>query len=166
MLRGIAIGGFMATGKSTVGPLVARQLAVPFVDLDALIVKRAGDEIADIFATRGEPAFRRLEREALEVALGKGSIVLALGGGTLHQPGNLERIQAVMDVVILEASLETIKARGGSGRPLWSRAEQLLAERLPVYRRAGPQIRVEGLSPEVIASRVIAATGGGVQGWF
>ncbi|MFT5685616.1 MAG: shikimate kinase [Myxococcota bacterium] len=156
----------MATGKSTVGPLVARQLTVPFVDLDALIAKRAGIEVAAIFATRGEPAFRRLEREALEIALGKGNIVLALGGGTLHQAGNLERIQAAMDVVILEASLETIKERGGKDRPLWSRAEQLLAERLPIYRRAGPQIRVDNLSPEVIASRVIAATGGGGQGWF
>lgn len=166
MRRGIAIGGFMATGKSTVGPLVARQLEVPFVDLDALIVKRAGAEIAEIFARRGEPGFRVLEREALGCALQQGRIVLALGGGTLHQLDNLERIQATMDVVILEASLATIKARGGKSRPLWSRAEQLLAERQPLYQRAGPQVRVDGLTPERVARWVIAAAGGGEQGWF
>ncbi|MDG1483024.1 MAG: shikimate kinase [Myxococcota bacterium] len=156
----------MATGKSTVGPLVARQLGVPFVDLDALVAKNAGMEVAAIFASRGEPGFRALEREALGSALEQGSIVLALGGGTLHQLNNLERIQAAMDIVILEATLATIKARGGKSRPLWSRAEQLLAERQPLYRRAGPQIQVDGLTPERIASRVIAATGGGEQGWF
>ncbi len=166
MQRGIAIGGFMATGKSTVGPLVARQLVVPFVDLDALIVQRAGVDIPTIFAERGEAGFRRLEREALEIALEKGCIVLALGGGTLHQPGNLERIAAVMDIVILSASMATLAARGGRDRPLWPRAGQLLEERQPGYLRAGPQIRVDGLSPEVIATRVIAATGGGEQAWF
>ena len=166
MRRGIAIGGFMATGKSTVGPLVAQQLGVPFIDLDALVVKRAGIEIAAIFASRGESGFRALEREALEIAIERGISVLALGGGTLHQPGNLERIEAVMDIVILEASLATIKSRGGKDRPLWPHAEQLLSERQPLYLRAGPQIRVDGLSPERIASRVIAATGEGEQEWF
>ena len=66
----------------------------------------------------------------------------------------------------ISASLKTLKARGGAQRPLWASAEKLYSERLPGYLRAGPQIRVDGLSPEVIASRVIAATGGGEQGWF
>ena len=156
----------MATGKSTVGPLVARQLAVPFLDLDALITTRAGVDIPEIFRTRGEPGFRRLEREALDIALNQGDIVISLGGGTLHQPGNLERIQARLDVVILTASFATLKDRGGAQRPLWADAERLYAERLPGYLRAGPQVAVDGLSPEVIATRVIAAVGAGEQGWF
>ena len=166
MRRGIAIGGFMATGKSTVGQLVARQLTAPFLDLDAFIVKRAGISIPEIFTRRGEAGFRKLERQALEIALRRGGVVLALGGGTLHSPGNLERVQAAMDIVILTASMQTLAARGGSDRPLWPDAERLYRERQPGYLRAGPQIRVDGLSPEVIATRVVAAAGGEEQGWF
>ncbi len=76
--------GFMGTGKSTVGPALARRLRRPFADLDALIVKSAGMEVAEIFARRGEAAFRRHERAALLVAARKG----ALGGGTLVDPRN------------------------------------------------------------------------------
>lgn len=166
MSRGLAIGGFMATGKSTVGPLVARQLRLPFVDLDALIQSRAGQPIPTLFAARGEAYFRRVEQEALGAALDRAPIVLALGGGTLHQPGNLERIQSVMEIVVLTATFQTIASRGGKGRPLWDVAEKLYHERLPGYRRAGPQIAVDGLSPEHVAMRVVAAAGAEEQGWF
>jgi shikimate kinase len=162
----LAIGGFMATGKSTVGPLVAQSLDVPYVDLDARIAERSGLTVAEIFRASGEAGFRRLEREALEEVLAREPLVLALGGGTLHQPGLLGLISAVMDIVILSASMQTLKERGGQGRPLWADAERLYAERLPGYLRAGPQVRVDGLSPELIASRVIAATGVGEQRWF
>ena len=167
MQRGIAIGGFMATGKSTVGPLVAQQLGLPFVDLDERISLQAGRSVPAIFQANGEAGFRRLERETLLAALAEGQpMVLALGGGTLHQPGNLDAVAAVMDIVILTASMETLKARGGRNRPLWSNAERLYAERQSGYFRAGPQVRVDGLSPQLIATRVIATTEWGDQGWF
>lgn len=156
----------MATGKSTVGPLVAQSLALPFVDLDQWVSQRSGMTIPAIFEAHGEAGFRRLEREALGAVLALEPLVLALGGGTLHQPGNLEQIARVMDVVVLSASMQTLRARGGRNRPLWDAVERLYAERRPGYLKAGPQVRVEGLSPEQIAIRVIAATEVGEQRWF
>jgi len=156
----------MATGKSTVGPLVAQTLAVPFVDLDVRIAERARMSIHEIFQARGEAGFRRLERETLLEVLTREPMVLALGGGTLHQPGNLRSISQVMDVVILSASMQTLKARGGRNRPLWGNAERLYAERMPGFLSAGPLVRVDGLSPELVAARVIASVGEEEQGWF
>ena len=158
-MRGIAIGGFMATGKSTVGPLVAARLSLPCVDLDAAIAQQAGDPIPVIFTRDGEDAFRALESAVLRSLCRQGPMVLALGGGTLHQRGNLALLRASFSVVVLTASLPVLRARvgAGRGRPLWRDAEALYTARLPGYRAAGPQIPVDDLSPAAIAERVLAA---------
>src|SRR5258708_5374045 len=97
--RTIALAGFMGSGKTTVGSFLARQLAWRFVDLDARIEEASGLRITEIFDRLGEPAFREIEREQLEQALGQAAVqstpmVLALGGGTYAQPANLELLRA------------------------------------------------------------------------
>ncbi|MFN2488477.1 MAG: 3-dehydroquinate synthase [Actinomycetota bacterium] len=82
----IVLVGFMGAGKSTVGRLLAARLGMPFVDSDDEIERRAGASIADIFATEGEPGFRRLEREVATDLLGGADAVIALGGGALEDP--------------------------------------------------------------------------------
>ena len=82
----------MGSGKTTVGTLLARQLAWRFVDLDQRIEESAGLKIPEIFERLGEPAFRQIEADQLRAALGRASehkegAVLALGGGTYAQPG-------------------------------------------------------------------------------
>ena len=76
----LALVGFMGSGKTVVGALVAERSGVPFFDLDHMIEHEAGMSIAEIFATSGEPAFRALEKRVLPRALQRGAVV-ALGGG-------------------------------------------------------------------------------------
>ncbi|RZO57122.1 MAG: shikimate kinase, partial [Limisphaerales bacterium] len=80
-IENLALVGFMGCGKSSVGRLVARDLGFDFVDTDALIVERAGIPISEIFATEGEAAFRRLERETLAELETRTGQVIATGGG-------------------------------------------------------------------------------------
>ena len=92
----ICLAGFMGSGKTTVGTLLARQLAWRFEDLDVRIEQSTGLAISTIFERRGETAFREIEREEFEKTLGRVAesgepIVLALGGGTYAQPGMVER---------------------------------------------------------------------------
>ena len=95
----LCLAGFMGSGKTTVGTLLARQLAWRFVDLDDRIEEAAGLRISEIFERLGETAFRQIEADQLRAALGrafelKESIVLALGGGTYAQPGAPEFLRS------------------------------------------------------------------------
>ena len=158
----IYLTGFMGSGKSTVGRLLAARLGVPFVDLDEEIERRAGMRVREIFERHGEPVFRRMEWEALEATLALPGAVIATGGGTVVFEANARLIRENGIAVWLNLPFATIVERvGGLGkedRPLFRNETQALAlyrERLPAYRRAdlildmAPQ---EG--PEEIAARI------------
>ena len=126
MSRGLAIGGFMGTGKSTIGPLLAERLKVRFVDLDAFIEEAEGVSVSEIFRQRGEGAFRQLETSALESLSKLRPLVLALGGGTLHECGWRELLRE-FDVVVLCASWDVIRRRiadDEGARPLAAQARR------------------------------------------
>lgn len=118
----IFLTGFMGAGKSTVGMLLARRLGMPFVDLDRLIEERTGRTIADLFERSGEPAFRRLERSAVEeVARWGGPHVVATGGGVLEDPSNLAAMERAGTVVWVYCDFERCVQRArrdGEVRPL------------------------------------------------
>ena len=78
--RGVALGGFMATGKSTVGPLLAQRLRLPFWDLDLEVETSAGMSIAQVFQTQGESTFRKMERDSLTELVTRAPCVLASAG--------------------------------------------------------------------------------------
>src|ERR1700683_4779598 len=82
--RRIVLTGFMGSGKSTVGPLLARQLGWKFVDADDVIAAEAGATIPEIFAREGEAAFRERERAAIARLASEDALVLALGGGAIE----------------------------------------------------------------------------------
>src|SRR5260370_24787825 len=106
----LCLAGFMGSGKTTIGTLLARQLAWRFIDLDDRIEEAAGLRIPEIFERLGEAAFRQIEADQLPTALGralehKESVVLALGGGTYAQAGASELLRAAGDPVLwLDAS--------------------------------------------------------------
>lgn len=141
----IFLTGFMATGKSRVGRLVARYLNRDFVDTDGLIEDRAGKPISRIFADEGEEAFRQLEFECVCEAAGRPQSVVALGGGAITQERNRDAIREAGGVLVcLEADLETILDRVSrrDTRPLLAGLSreakrekicQMLAERAPYY---------------------------------
>src|SRR5258708_7578815 len=159
--RVIALAGFMGSGKTTVGSLLARQLAWRFVDLDTRIEAASGLRITEIFERLGETAFRDIEREQLLLALGQTAeraapLVLALGGGTYAQPANVEILQACgCAVVWLDCPMEILLARCATmtGRPLFrdeASFRQLYEQRLPFYRQANYRVEAGGEAPRVV----------------
>ncbi len=168
----VALTGFMAAGKSTVGRLLASLLGWRFVDLDSEIERRAKLSIAEIFAAYGEPHFRQLEADALRFVLDQASAptVVALGGGTFIQMQNVDLVhRRGAQVVFLELAIEELLQRcrtaadqptASNPRPLAEDAEafcSLYAERLPFYRQAQLIVNTEGKSAEQVAREIAAA---------
>ncbi|QIK73560.1 shikimate kinase [Propioniciclava coleopterorum] len=163
-MTALALIGAPGSGKSTVGPLLAARLGVPFVDVDAVIESRQGREIRDIFADDGEPAFRVLERDVtLELLAGDG--VVSLGGGAPLTPEIADALAAVPTVWLQVDARNAVKRIGlDEGRPLLAgggvRATliKLLNARTPVYRRlADIEIDTNGREPDALADAVLAA---------
>jgi len=159
----IALTGFMGCGKSTVGSLLAEALGCPFLDLDAVVEKKVGKSIPQIFEADGESAFRRMEKKALEEIVKKyaeSTAVLALGGGTVTVSGAPELLREKTLCIYLEATLETLQGRlegQTEGRPLagGGMAERLAA-REPLYRQAAHiTLETDRLSPEELADEII-----------
>ena len=169
MKRHLVLVGLPGSGKSTVGALVATQLGVGFTDLDQQIAALAGAPVAEIFTTRGEAAFRELEREAMDAALLGDPGVIAPGGGWAAQPGNLAAALAHALVIYLAISPEAAARRleGDTTRPLLAGAvqpremlEKLLVAREPFYRLAGLEVDAESGPSEFVARAVVAAVRG------
>ncbi|WP_211658503.1 shikimate kinase [Phytoactinopolyspora halophila] len=126
-------------GKTAVGQAVARLLDVPWRDTDTDIEERAGKPITDIFVEDGEPAFREMERAAVQKALAEHDGVLALGGGAVRNPDTRADLGAA-PVVFLDVDLPNAVSRVGlnRSRPLLldsprARLRQLMQERRPYY---------------------------------
>jgi shikimate kinase len=165
----VVIIGFMGTGKTTVGRLVAARLDRRFVDLDDLIVQAAGRPVADIFKQEGEGGFRKREKVALEQALADAGTVIATGGGAACREDNLALLLARGQVVALSATPEEVLRRTGraSGRPLLdgagdplTAARHLLSQREEFYGRAHVQIDTGGKRPEEVATEVLKSLAG------
>jgi shikimate kinase len=164
----------MGSGKTTIGTLLARQLAWRFVDLDDRIEESAGLAIPEIFERLGESAFRQIEAEQLRAALGratelKESTVLALGGGTYAQSGCPEFLRAAGTPVLwLDSPIEVLLARcmTMTGRPLFrdeASFSALYSQRLPSYRLADYCVDSSGEPNQVVAEilrRGIVASAG------
>lgn len=132
----IVLVGPMGVGKTTVGKKLARQLKLPFIDTDAVIVAEHG-EISKIFETQGEPVFRRYEEDAMAHAISAPAVV-ATGGGAVLSELTRERLAEQATVVYLSTDGRHIKSRlVGGKRPLvkngfedWTR---IYEERKPIY---------------------------------
>ena len=156
----IFLYGPPASGKSTVGKLLAESLGLAFTDLDVNIETKTGQNIAQIFASAGEAGFRRIEKEVLLEFLSKGNGVCALGGGALTNPECLESVLAAGPTICLIASFEALSARLSSmrngERPLLSlqpeaQLKQLLADRSNHYASFSQKIETDGKSPLQVA---------------
>ena len=154
----IVITGFMGTGKTTVGQILAHKLNREFVDMDALIEERARMTIPQIFARQGEDAFRAMERRLVyELALRNG-LVIATGGGALVDEAMRETMVQSGLVVCLNASKADIRERlaENANRPLAGGWESLFDQRQGAYARMPYQIMTTGKRPEEIAGEIAA----------
>lgn len=153
----IVLAGFMGTGKSTVGRLVAEALAWPFVDADQEIVRMTGRSIPAIFEQEGEAGFRRREKAlCLQLASREGQVI-ATGGGMLLDPESRAAMLKTGLVVCLTAEPEIIRSRLADfeGRPLAPDWENLLALRQVVYAALPYQIDTSHRTPDEVAQEVV-----------
>jgi shikimate kinase len=145
----ISLVGFMASGKSTLGPLLALVLDRPFRDLDRLVEEEAGETVARLFATGGEVEFRRHEGRAFRRLQGTFSGVLATGGGFPCSEEALSALRAGGPVLFLDPPWPVLRERlaASAGRPLAEalspdQLESLYRARLPWYQRAGRRVEL------------------------
>jgi shikimate kinase/3-dehydroquinate synthase len=160
----IVLVGFMGAGKTTVGRLLAAELALPFADLDLAIESRHSRSVKTIFAEDGEPAFRDIEHQTLAQVLAGPDLVLAVGGGAVEHAGS-RRLLGPARVVYLHVDYDEALGRvgGDAGRPMLARPD--LAE---VYRRrlAGYQevatltIRTGGRATKQVCGDVLTGLAG------
>jgi len=165
--RRIVLTGFMGSGKSTVGPLVARRLGWRFVDVDDVIEAEAGVAITELFKRHGEAVFREREREVIaRLAAGEG-LVLALGGGAIETAETRELLLTDPETLLVHLEVElatTLERCGGTEhtRPILADQANLASRyerRLPLYRAAHVSIAVDALTPEEAVEAVLRAAG-------
>lgn len=155
--------GFMGSGKTTIGKLLAQQLQLPHIDLDAQITATAGSAITDIFKKHGEHYFRQLEHKVLVDSIARAG-VLSTGGGTPTQAMNLHVLQETSTpVILLEATTNTILDRisNDAGRPLVNSLGtnglvSLKEKRRSQYHACADLIiQTDGASPQKIVSDIL-----------
>jgi shikimate kinase len=162
MSRHIVLIGLPGSGKSTSG-VSADTLQAPFVDIDALIIRKEGRPIEMIFAERGEAVFRQLEAQEMDLALLGNPAVIAPGGGWAAQPGALATAQGRALLVYLKTrpTTATVRAVPPGNRPALMgedpelRMRELLREREPFYVQADAQVETDGRSPADVAAAVV-----------
>ncbi len=156
-MRHLFLYGPPGSGKSTIGRLLAARLALPFTDLDAVIVETDGRPIPQIFAEEGEPGFRAREKQALADMSARPRHVVALGGGALLNPECRALAEASGEVLCLACTLETLCRRidnAPGSRPLaGGRAalEKLMANRAAHYASFPRRLDVTNGTPETLA---------------
>lgn len=160
----LILTGFMGSGKSSVGKILADRLGAEFIDLDAEIVSVAGCSINEIFASSGEQAFRAIESSCLEKVLSSGvRCVIATGGGAVISGENRLMMRSLAMVVNLKVALPQVLKRlnGCNDRPLLAvedgeqRAAALMAEREQFYADADIRIDTDSKSVEDVATEIL-----------
>ena len=156
----IVLVGFMGSGKTSVGRVLARKLRYAFEDMDRRIEERTGRRVAEIFRDDGEEAFREMEREEARALSSLSRRVVAAGGGAFARPATRALLQEGALTVWLRCDLERILARvpADGSRPLAANRAimpALLAEREPSYRMADVVVDASAGTPREVADRIV-----------
>lgn len=159
----IILTGFMGTGKTTLGRLLAERISYEFIDTDALIEAQTGQTISELFQTQGEATFRKLESDLVEELAQKKGLVIATGGGLVLNPRNVTALNKTGKIICLTASPEEILARiikVPNVRPLLQEKDpqakiiELLQQRSTVYQQF-PQLSTSELPPDRLVDEIL-----------
>lgn len=168
----IFLVGFMGSGKSTIGPILANVLGYKFYDIDAIIEEKAQKSIPEIFKTEGEPSFRSLERATLAEVITYSQSVVALGGGTIANPENLQLAKENGILVYLKISPKEALHRvsyhsedrpmlkDASGKPLQGveleqRIIELLQQREKYYTQSDITVVTDNLPVGITVDEIV-----------
>jgi shikimate kinase len=163
MKKHVVLIGLPGAGKTTVGRMVAEKLQAGFVDIDTILLRKEGKPIAMIFAEKGEPAFREMERKEVEAALANQPAVIAPGGGWAAQPGQLDAARPHGYFVYLKARAEVAAGRAvpSGTRPVLmgedpvEQMRELFKARDPFYAKADATVQTEAKSADAVAAEVV-----------
>lgn len=167
-MKNIVLVGFMGTGKTVVAKLLAEKLGREFLELDAIIEKREGVSIKEIFRQKGEAYFRKVEKDVVKEAAKKDGLVISAGGGAITDDENFRNLKKNSVIVCLEASPDVIlkRTKGNTCRPLLNvedpkkEIEGLLRKRAPYYKRADHSVNTDNMTPEEVAEAIKRLTSG------
>ena len=161
----LTITGFMGTGKTTVGNILAERLGRQIVDMDERIEAELGKTIAQVFADEGEEVFRQAEARLCQALAQESDLVIATGGGTLVSDENRQTLAASGPVVCLTAGIDTVLQRVEDleDRPLLPgdreekrrNIERLLLSRRDAYGRIPLRVPTDGIAPDAVVERVL-----------
>ena len=162
-MRNIVLVGFMGSGKTTVGKLIAEATGMTLLDMDSIIEERAGKTINEIFADEGEAHFRSLERDLVQELSATEGNIISTGGGIVLNNRNIADFEKTGLVVCLLADAETVldRVKHDSSRPLLagdkeSKIIELLESRKSLYESITHRIDTSGRpSPEPTAQEII-----------
>ena len=163
--RRIVLTGFMGSGKTTVGPLVAARLGWSFIDVDDVIEAEADATIPELFARHGDAPFRQREHETIARLASGDALVLALGGGAIEHPATRTLLLTTPDTLLIhlevELSATLTRCRGTEHlRPVLADQANLASRyqrRLPLYRVAHVSIPVDTLTPDDVVDAILKA---------
>ena len=163
MKKHLVLIGLPGAGKSTVGKLVAERLHTGCVDIDTVLIRKEGKPITMIFAEKGEPAFREMERKEVSAALEHEPAVIVPGGGWAAQPGQLDGAKARGYFVYLKARAEVAAGRAvpSGTRPVLlgedpvEQMRTLYKERDPYYAKADAVVLIEAKPLEKVADEIV-----------
>ena len=174
MINNIYLTGFMGSGKSTIGPILANTLGWSFFDLDIVIEQKEGKKVSLIFEENGEEYFRNLEKETLIELAGRENVIIALGGGTITNQGNIDLLKKMGKIIYLKisAGLAYKRLRFKRDRPILTRdgtvnlsknefigkIEQLISERNIYYEQADIIIDTDKLPIGATIDLILKAT--------
>ena len=165
-MKNVVLIGFMGTGKTSSGRMLAQKLGCAFIDLDQKIERDNGRRIPEIFASEGEAAFRALEHQAVLEVAGRRNAVVSTGGGTVKDPANMAALRQSGVIVCLRASVETIleRTQKKGDRPVLDKAdagdrraaiESLLKARASLYDDADFVVDTSNLSPLQVVDDIV-----------
>ena len=162
-MNSVYLIGFMGTGKSTVGHLLAKELNRTFIDTDELIVEKAGMEITEIFKKQGEDYFRALEEVILKQIISRDDLVVSTGGGFIVNSGNIEIMHNSGILITLIAAPEIIyeRVKDYNDRPLLDvdnpieEIKTLLFSRASYYIKSDYIVDTSSITPKETVQEII-----------
>lgn len=162
-MKNVVLVGFMGTGKTVVAKKLAEKLGREFLELDAVIEKKEGMSIKDIFEKKGEPYFREIEKKVVKESSQKQGLVISAGGGAIIDEENFNTLKPNSIIICLQASPDTImqRTKGNVCRPLLNvpdpkkRIQELLEKRAPYYKKADHCVSTDNLTIDQVVAKIM-----------